>query len=70
VHGDFRPDSDVDVLVRHRPGVARSLESEVALRERLEALFDRDVDVVEERLARPTIVQRATREGVALYGRS
>ena len=49
--------------------MARSLESEVALRERLEALFDRDVDVVEERLARPTIVQRATREGVALYVR-
>jgi len=70
VHADFRPDSDVDVLVRHRPGVARSLESEMALRERLEALFDRDVDVVEERVARRAIVQRANEEGVALYGRS
>ena len=70
VHADFRPDSDVDVLVSHRPGVARSLESEFALQEQLEALFDRDVDLFEERVAGPTIAQRAAREGVALYGRS
>jgi predicted nucleotidyltransferase/DNA-binding transcriptional ArsR family regulator len=70
VHADFRPDSDVDVLVRHRPGVARSLESEFALREQLEDMFDRDVDLVEERVARPAIARRAAREGVALYGRT
>jgi predicted nucleotidyltransferase/DNA-binding transcriptional ArsR family regulator len=70
VHADFRPDSDVDILVRHRPGVARSLESEFALQDQLEALFDRDVDVVEEEAARPMIAQRVAREGVALYGRS
>jgi uncharacterized protein len=70
VHDDFRPDSDVDVLVAHRPGVARSLESESALRDRLEELFDRDVDLVEERLAQPAIVHRVSEEGVALYGRS
>jgi predicted nucleotidyltransferase len=70
VHSNFRPDSDVDVLVRHRPGVARSLESEFALQDQLEALFDRDVDVVEEGVVRPMIAQRAAREGVALYGRS
>jgi predicted nucleotidyltransferase/DNA-binding transcriptional ArsR family regulator len=68
VHADFRPDSDVDVLVRHRADVPRSLASESDLRDRLEALFARDVDLVEERAARPAIVRRANEEGVALYG--
>jgi predicted nucleotidyltransferase/DNA-binding transcriptional ArsR family regulator len=68
VHADFRPDSDIDVLVRHRPGVPRSLASESDLQDRLEALFDRDVDLIEERAADPAITQKANHEGVALYG--
>ena len=68
VHADFRPDSDVDVLVRHRPGITRSLASESDLQDRLEVLFDRDVDLIEEGAADPAIVRTANHEGVALYG--
>ncbi len=68
VREDLRADSDIDVLVEHRPGVERSLTSETDLRRALEALFDRDVDVVEPTTLRPDIRERAEQEGVVIYG--
>lgn len=68
VRADFRPDSDVDVLVRRRPGVQRTLESETSLRRQLEDLLGRDVDVVDATVLRAEIRHRAESEGVALYG--
>lgn len=44
---DFRAESDVDVLVRLVPGHGMSLMDFVALEEELEALFERDVDLIE-----------------------
>ena len=68
VHADFRPDSDVDVLVRRRPGVHRTLESETSLRRQLEDLLERDVDLVDATVLRAEIRHRAESEGVVLYG--
>lgn len=68
VHADFRPDSDIDVMVRRKRGVRRTLEDELSLRRDLEALLGRDVDVVDASVAREAIRQRAESEGVVLYG--
>lgn len=47
---DFRPDSDVDVLVTFSPGVRQGLRERVRMAEELRQLFGRPVDVVERRL--------------------
>ncbi len=44
---DFRPDSDVDVLVSFAPGAHPSLLELAELREDLTDLFGREVDLVE-----------------------
>ena len=46
---DFRPDSDVDLLVTFAPDVRLSLFDLGAMQQELEALFDRPVDLVERR---------------------
>ena len=45
---DFRPDSDVDVLVTFAPDAQVSLFDLVDMKIELEGLFDRPVDVVEK----------------------
>jgi uncharacterized protein len=45
---DFRPDSDVDVLVSFEPGADWSLLDFVGMRDELAALVGRDVDLVEQ----------------------
>ena len=47
---DFRPDSDVDVLVTFSPGSDWGVEHLLDMKEELEALFGRTVDLVEKRL--------------------
>ena len=47
---DFRPDSDVDVLVMFSPDSDWGVEHLLDMREELEALFGRAVDLVEKRL--------------------
>ena len=68
VHADFRPDSDIDVMVRRKRGVRRTLEGELSLRRDLEALVGRDVDVVDASVLRAAIREKAESEGVVLYG--
>lgn len=70
VRSDFRPDSDVDVLVEPQADRRFGLREIVGLRRDLETLFEHDVDVVVRRAARPSILRRATSEGVVLYGRA
>jgi predicted nucleotidyltransferase/uncharacterized protein with HEPN domain len=43
---DFRPDSDVDVLVRYEPNPGHSLFDRMAMEEELAAIFGRKVDLV------------------------
>jgi hypothetical protein len=68
VHADFRPDSDIDVMVRRKRGVPRTLEAELSLRRDLEALLGRDVDVCDASVLRDEIREKAESEGVVLYG--
>lgn len=45
---DFRPDSDVDVLVEFEPAARHSLFDIVNMRDELAELFGRPVDLVEK----------------------
>lgn len=47
---DFRSDSDVDVLVSFSPDSDRWVEHLLDMKEELERLFERPVDLVEKRL--------------------
>ncbi len=47
---DFRPESDVDVLVTFAPDAEHSLFDLVDMRDELKEVFGRDVDLVEEPL--------------------
>ena len=44
---DFRPDSDVDVLVSFRPDAGHTLFQLVRMEEELKSMFGRNVDLVE-----------------------
>ena len=44
---DFRPDSDIDVLVAFSDGARHTLFDMVHMEEELKALFGRDVDLTE-----------------------
>lgn len=46
---DFCPDSDVDVLVSFEPGAPWTLWDLSAMRQELEEIFGRDVDLVEKK---------------------
>lgn len=45
---DFRPDSDVDVLLTFAPDAPWSLWDLAEMQEELKAMFGRDVDIVEK----------------------
>ncbi len=49
---DFRPDSDVDVLVTFGPGGGISFDNRVDMLDELKAMFGRDVDLVEKNAIR------------------
>lgn len=49
LRADFRPDSDVDVLVSFTPSARRTLFDIVKMQDELEDLFERKVDLVERR---------------------
>jgi predicted nucleotidyltransferase len=46
---DFRPDSDVDVLVTYEPSHSLTLSHLLDMQEEIEYLFQRDVDLVEKK---------------------
>ena len=68
VREDFRPDSDVDVLIQPEPGTSLGLDDVVAIREQLEDAFGREVDLLNARFVRPRVLERAASGGVALHG--
>lgn len=43
---DFRPDSDIDVLVTFDPSFQRGLTETLQMRDELQALFGRQVDLI------------------------
>lgn len=62
--GDDQPDSDLDLLVEMEPG--RSLLDHIALKQDLEDLLGREVDVVTEASLHPRLRDRVLREAVSL----
>ena len=62
--GEEREDSDLDVLVDLEPG--RDLLDIVAIKQDLEALLGRKVDVVTERAVSPYIRESVLREAATL----
>ncbi len=62
VRSDFRPDSDVDILVRFRPSTKPSLRLLQNLERDLEKSLGRDVDVIQESSLKPAI-RRAIETG-------
>ncbi len=46
---DFRPDSDVDVLVTFGPGGGITFDNRVDMLDELKAIFGREVDLVEKK---------------------
>jgi predicted nucleotidyltransferase len=46
---DFRPDSDVDVLIEFEPGQEPGLMEVVAMQDELSEIFGRKVDMVERK---------------------
>lgn len=52
LRNDFRPDSDVDVLVSFQPNTGWSLLDLVSMQEELEVMFKRKVDLVEKEALR------------------
>lgn len=61
---DFRPDSDVDVMVTFDPASRWSLFDIVDMKEELEAIFKRDVDIVEDGTIRNPIKRRCIYENL------
>jgi hypothetical protein len=49
LRGDFRPESDVDVLVDFAPETRRTLFDLVEMEEGLRRIFGREVDLVEKK---------------------
>ncbi|MCY7286081.1 MAG: nucleotidyltransferase family protein [Cyanobacteria bacterium CAN_BIN43] len=43
---DFRPDSDIDVLITFSPTAKRGLTETLQMRNELQAIFDREVDLI------------------------
>jgi predicted nucleotidyltransferase len=59
---DFRPDSDVDVLVTFEPEAPWSLLDIVTMKEELEEIFGREVDLVEKAAIRNPFMKRSIRD--------
>ena len=57
---DFRPDSDVDVLVTYAPGAKQTFRGLMAMEDELSALFERPVDLIDRQsvLASPNYIRR------------
>ena len=56
---DFRPDSDVDVLVTFEPGAPWTLWDLSRMRIELETIFGREIDLVEKQALRNPLRRRA-----------
>ena len=61
---DFRPESDVDVMVSFNPDSAWSLFDIVDMKLELESIFQRDVDILEEGTIRNPIKRRCIYENL------
>ena len=63
---DFRPDSDIDLLVEPAGGRHLGLDERVSLMAEVERLFGRDVDLLMAPVRRASLARRIGRDGVVL----
>lgn len=61
---DYREDSDVDLIVRFKPGTERIHERKVNLRSELQAAFGRPVQIASEKYIRPYYRSQILKEAV------
>ena len=64
LRSDFRPQSDVDVMVAFGPDAHWSLFDVVDMKFELEAMFKRDVDIVEDGTIKNPIKRRCNYENL------
>jgi uncharacterized protein len=64
---DFRPDSDIDLLVEFNPGVSVGLLQFGGLQVELESILKRKVDLVSKRGLRPLVRESILRQIEPLY---
>lgn len=64
--GDLRPDSDVDILVEFKPGVAVGFHF-ITMQEELSELLGRRVDLVTPGFLGPHIRRRVLEEAIPVY---
>ena len=64
---DFRPDSDIDLLVEPSAGHRLGLDDRVKLTADAERIFGRDVDLLTAPVRRASLAQQISRDGVVLY---
>jgi uncharacterized protein len=69
VRSDFRPDSDIDVMVEPAAGTPARLATLLAVEQVLEQAFGRDVEVVTPGALDESVRRRVEREGVTILGR-
>jgi uncharacterized protein len=62
IRDDFRPDSDVDVLITFHPDIPWSLYDWMDMIEELQGMFGREVDLVEKSTLRNPFRRRAILE--------
>ena len=67
VRGEQKRGSDLDIAMKYAEGVRKSLFDLVELKERLEALFNRKVDIGEFDVINPYIVGDIEREMKVIY---
>lgn len=67
---NLKPDSDIDLLVRFRPlDLADYFKNYLNLKERLQSLFQRDIDLVEEQtLSNPFLIESIDKNKRLIYG--
>ena len=72
VSGNFRPDSDIDLLVKFgNVDLFNYFDNYMDLKESLEELLNREVDLVEEQtLKNPILIRSINRNKMKIYGRA
>jgi len=67
VHGEMRPESDIDIMVEFKPGVRVGVIKFESLAGELEALAGRKVDLVTKRGLKPWVRPAVLRDARVIY---
>ena len=70
VNASFNPKSDIDLLVKFKPiDLSKYFDNYLDLKEKLEKLFGRNVDLVEEQALRnPILIKSINKSKELIYG--